>query len=208
MRDGDWLIGWGCATSTYPSNIGPAAARLSLTPPGKATIEMAGHEIGTGAYTVAAITVARGLGLQIEDVSVFAGRQQLPAGHRRRRLQQHRVDDQCDRQGLRGDAQPNCRGGGRTSDGVFAGADPATLKLEDGGLVGPDGRREPLRDALGRVAGGTLEVLRGKYARGAAGRRAMADLYKGKSVMLRGEGRKDVTAFAFGAHFIEVRIHR
>src|SRR6201992_1007612 len=51
MRDGDWLIGWGCATSTYPSNIGPAAARLSLTPDGRATIGLAGHEIGTGAYT-------------------------------------------------------------------------------------------------------------------------------------------------------------
>jgi xanthine dehydrogenase YagR molybdenum-binding subunit len=26
--------------------------------------------------------------------------------------------------------------------------------------------------------------------------------------MLSGEGRKDVTAFAFGAHFVEVRVHR
>ena len=36
----------------------------------------------------------------------------------------------------------------------------------------------------------------------------MADLYEGKSIMSRGEARKDVTAFAFGAHFVEVRIHR
>ncbi|HEX2815242.1 MAG TPA: xanthine dehydrogenase family protein molybdopterin-binding subunit, partial [Phenylobacterium sp.] len=67
MRDGDWLVGLGCATSCYPSNIGPAAARLSLTPQGKATIQMAGHEIGTGAYTVVAIVVADRLGLRIED---------------------------------------------------------------------------------------------------------------------------------------------
>ena len=58
MRDGDWLIGWGCATATYPSNIGPAAIRVSLTPQGKATAQLAGHEIGTGAYTLVAITVA------------------------------------------------------------------------------------------------------------------------------------------------------
>ncbi len=30
MRDGDWLIGWGCATATYPTHIGPASARVRL----------------------------------------------------------------------------------------------------------------------------------------------------------------------------------
>jgi xanthine dehydrogenase YagR molybdenum-binding subunit len=30
---------------------------------------------------------------------------------------------------------------------------------------------------------------------------------KGKPAMLSGAGRKDVTAFAFGAHFVEVRVH-
>ena len=37
---------------------------------------------------------------------------------------------------------------------------------------------------------------------------AMAELMKGKPTMLRGTGRKDVTAFAFGAHLVEIRIHR
>jgi xanthine dehydrogenase YagR molybdenum-binding subunit len=37
---------------------------------------------------------------------------------------------------------------------------------------------------------------------------AMADLMKGKPAMLRGFGRKDVTAFAFGAQFVEVHVHR
>ncbi len=43
MRDGDWLIGWGCASAAYPSNIGPAAARLSLSPDGHAAIGLAAH---------------------------------------------------------------------------------------------------------------------------------------------------------------------
>ena len=34
-----------------------------------------------------------------------------------------------------------------------------------------------------------------------------AGLYEGKMAMSRGTGRKDVTAYAFGAHFIEVRVH-
>ena len=78
MRDGDWLVGYGCATACYPTNIGPAAARLSVTPEGKATIALAGHEIGTGAYTTVAITVARSLGLKVEDVTVQMGDSDLP----------------------------------------------------------------------------------------------------------------------------------
>ena len=36
----------------------------------------------------------------------------------------------------------------------------------------------------------------------------MAGLYNGQTAMSRGNARKDVTAYAFDAHFIEVRIHR
>lgn len=78
MRDGDWLIGWGCATSTFPTNIGPAAARISLAPEGKASVEMTGHEIGTGACTAVAMIVARGLGLRVEDVKVLLGDSNYP----------------------------------------------------------------------------------------------------------------------------------
>src|SRR5712672_429642 len=31
MRDGDWLVGWGCASAVYPTLIGAAAARVRLT---------------------------------------------------------------------------------------------------------------------------------------------------------------------------------
>ena len=30
MRDGDWLIGWGCASAVYPTHIGAATARVRL----------------------------------------------------------------------------------------------------------------------------------------------------------------------------------
>ena len=35
----------------------------------------------------------------------------------------------------------------------------------------------------------------------------MADLYKGQPMMARGGGRKDFTTYAFGAQFVEVRVH-
>ncbi len=78
MRDGDWRVGMGCATSCYPSNIGPAAARLSLTGDGRATIGLAAHEIGTGAYTTVGLTVAHCIGLRVEDVTVLLGDSDLP----------------------------------------------------------------------------------------------------------------------------------
>jgi xanthine dehydrogenase YagR molybdenum-binding subunit len=61
MRDGDWLIGWGCATACYPTNVAPAAARVRLTADGAVRVETAAHEIGTGTYTVLAQTAAERL---------------------------------------------------------------------------------------------------------------------------------------------------
>ncbi|MDB5482297.1 MAG: putative Xanthine dehydrogenase (yagR)molybdenum-binding subunit, partial [Caulobacteraceae bacterium] len=37
---------------------------------------------------------------------------------------------------------------------------------------------------------------------------SMAKLYQGQSAMQRGSSRKDGTAYAFGAHLVEVRVHR
>jgi xanthine dehydrogenase YagR molybdenum-binding subunit len=91
--------------------------------------------------------------------------------------------------------------------GAFSGADPATLRLAGGALVGPGGRQEPLATALARVTAGTLEV-HGENVPDGLPPTALADLYNGTDAILRGEQRKDVRAFAFGAQFVEVRIHR
>ncbi len=206
MRDGDWLVGWGCATATYPSNIGPAAARLSLTPQGKATVELAAHEIGTGAYTVVAITAAQGLGLRVEDVKVALGDSDLPpvpvaGGSNNAASTSNVVHKACEEARSR-----IAQAAALAADSPLRGADPATLMLKDRALVGPNGASEPLAKALGRVAGGVLEI----YAENApAGSKpdAISGLYQGKSAMVRGGSRKDVTAYAFGAHFVEVRIH-
>lgn len=48
MSEGDWLIGWGCASTLYPTQIGPAAARVSLSADGAVRVQTAGHEIGNG----------------------------------------------------------------------------------------------------------------------------------------------------------------
>ena len=78
MRDGEWLVGYGCATACFPAIIGPAAARMVLSGDGKAEVRLAGHDLGTGAYTVVAIAAARSLGLEVTDVSVVMGDSDLP----------------------------------------------------------------------------------------------------------------------------------
>ena len=63
MRDGDWLIGWGCASAVYPTHIGAATARVKLNSDGRAVVQVAAHEIGTGVMTVAGQMAANRLGI-------------------------------------------------------------------------------------------------------------------------------------------------
>lgn len=51
-RDGEWLVGMGCATATYPYYRMPGgAARITLTRHGQATVDVAVHEMGMGTAT-------------------------------------------------------------------------------------------------------------------------------------------------------------
>jgi xanthine dehydrogenase YagR molybdenum-binding subunit len=78
MKDGDWLIGWGCATAIYPTHIGAATARVKLSADGRATVQLAAHEIGTGIITVAGQMAAERLGIPLENVRVEVGDSTLP----------------------------------------------------------------------------------------------------------------------------------
>jgi xanthine dehydrogenase YagR molybdenum-binding subunit len=79
MRDGDWLIGYGCATAIYSANMGAANVRLTFDPQGSAKVALAAHEIGTGTETIIAGLVADRLNLPIEKVAVELGSSALPA---------------------------------------------------------------------------------------------------------------------------------
>lgn len=80
-RDGDWLIGMGVATATYPYYRMPGgAARITLRADGTATVAMASHEMGMGTATVQAQHAAARLGLPLEDVRFAYGDTDLPPG--------------------------------------------------------------------------------------------------------------------------------
>jgi xanthine dehydrogenase YagR molybdenum-binding subunit len=205
MRDGEWLVGFGCATACYPSNMGPAAVRVSLTPDGKADVGLAGHEIGTGAYTVVAIATARSLGIKVDDVTVRMGDSDLPpimiaGGSNNAASAANVVVKACEE--LR---QRIAKAAVTAADSPFHGAEADNLSLSDGKLVDPAGKSEPLSKAASRT-GHRLEVYAENVPEGLPAT-AVADMSKGKPTMLGGAGRKDVSAFAFGAHFVEVRVH-
>jgi xanthine dehydrogenase YagR molybdenum-binding subunit len=79
VREGEWLIGIGCASATFPAFRFPgAAARLTLTKDGEATVEVAGHEMGMGTATVQTQVVADRLGLPHERVTFAYGQSSHP----------------------------------------------------------------------------------------------------------------------------------
>ncbi|CAO3429007.1 xanthine dehydrogenase family protein molybdopterin-binding subunit [Azospirillum doebereinerae] len=78
-REGEWLVGMGCATATYPYHRMPGgAARITLDAGNHARIDVAAHEMGMGTATAQAQIAADRLGLPLEAVTVRYGDSSLP----------------------------------------------------------------------------------------------------------------------------------
>ena len=205
MREGDWRVGYGCASAAYPANIAAGTARVSLTPNGHARVEIAAHDLGTGTYTVLAIVAADRLGLPLDAIHVEIGDTDLPpaslaAGSSHAATVSNAVAKACAM------LRERIARAAAASDGVFAGSDPSRLRLRNGGLEDETGAHEPLDQALGRLTRGALEA----YAENVPGSlppESLAKLYAGKPAILHGHARGENTAYSFGAQFVEVRVH-
>lgn len=78
-RDGEWLIGMGCATGSFPYARMPGmSARITIDAEGRATVSSAAHEMGMGTATVQRQHAADRLGLPLEQVTVRIGDTSLP----------------------------------------------------------------------------------------------------------------------------------
>jgi xanthine dehydrogenase YagR molybdenum-binding subunit len=78
-RDGDWLIGMGCAAGAYPYYRMPGgAARITLTKDGRVTVGVAAHEMGMGTSTAQTQIAAERLGLPMDAVTFQYGDTKLP----------------------------------------------------------------------------------------------------------------------------------
>ena len=203
MRDGDWLIGWGCATATYPTQVAPATARVQFTAQGKARAQLAAHDVGTGTYTIAAQRVAERLGIEVGAVEVEMGDSRLPpapvSGG------SNVTASTCSVLGKACDTIRARLFAAAVRQGPLAGQPVERLELKGGAIVAPGGASMKLEDAFKALGAGVVE----EYAEWAPPGKSAEDvqkLYKGSAGITGGsEGEK--LMFAFGAEFVEVRVH-
>ncbi len=207
MSDGDWLIGYGCAATCYPTQMAPAAARVRLQRDGRTRVEIAGHEIGNGAYTVIAQAAAEKLDIPVEKVSVFIGDSDLPpapvaGGSNSTASTCSAVMMVCDqiRQRLFKAVMPRESLVDKAKETVGVGKTPVTEAAKSNQPLD----REKAFDALG------VSVVEeyGEWKPDGAPMDAFRAMHNGQMRMVGGSEMKDKIAYAFGAEFVEVRVNR
>jgi xanthine dehydrogenase YagR molybdenum-binding subunit len=206
MRDGDWLIGWGCATAVYPTHVGAATARVRLRSDGSVRVQTAAHEIGNGVYTVLAQLAAERLGVPLASVTVEVGDTNVPpapvaGGSNTTASTSSAVLKACD--AIR---DKLFRVASTANEGPLAGYFITEIDLRDGHVVTlHDAKSEPIADVFKRAGVSAIEEY-AEFVPPGVKPEAVADLYKGKSTQTGGsEG--EYIMYALGAEFVEVRVH-
>jgi|TARA_R100000501_G_scaffold17919_4_gene35060 xanthine dehydrogenase YagR molybdenum-binding subunit len=179
MRDGDWLIGWGCSMATYPTSMTPATARVTLNANGGAKVEVAAHDVGTGAYTIIGQTVGERLGIDPRRIIVQCGDSDLPPGP--------------------------VSGGSVTTASVTSAVakacDQLLAKMSASGPMSDEDRRA----AFDRIGSNAL-IEYAEWTPAGMDPKQAKTLYEGGVPFAGGAG-EDRTMFAFGAEMVEVRIN-
>lgn len=76
---GDWYVGFGMASSTYPGMAMPGnAARITHAEQGRYTVEIGAADIGTGTWTTLTQIAADALGVDMDAVDLRIGDTDLP----------------------------------------------------------------------------------------------------------------------------------
>ncbi|MBV8973367.1 MAG: xanthine dehydrogenase family protein molybdopterin-binding subunit, partial [Sphingomonadaceae bacterium] len=178
MRQGDWLVGYGTAATCYPANTMAASARVRLSADGRVRVQIAAHDVGTGATTVMGQVAAEALGIPLDRVEVEMGDSRLPPGP------------------VAGGSMTTASGG----SAVKAACDKIAARF---GNRMPTG--DALAKAFEKMNVGVVEEYaewNPPKSPGSVGR-----LYKGQmSGGAEGE-EKPLLAYAFGAEFVEVHVH-
>jgi xanthine dehydrogenase YagR molybdenum-binding subunit len=194
MRDGDWLIGWGCASAVYPTHIGAATARVRLTSDGRARVQVAAQEIGTGVMTVVGQMAAERLGVPLDRITVEVGDSILPP---------------VPVAGGSNQTASCCSVVMKACDALMAKLNGGTGKPETvGGAPG-----NSLESKFARFGASTLEEY-AEYIPPGAQPNAIAGfftnpikrLYEGHPTLVGGSKGKKLM-YATGAEFVEVRVH-
>jgi len=205
MRDGDWLVGFGCATALYPTHASPAAARVRLMANGDVRVQTAAHEIGNGVYTVLAQMAAERLGVDLGSVTVEVGDSRLPpapvaGGSTTTASTCSAVLKTCD--ALRSKL---FHAAVTSNQGPLAGRDPAALTLKNGKISATDGAEQKLDGVFKAMGASSIEEY-SEFVPHGLEPKAMADLYQGRHASTGGS-HGDKLMYAMGAELVEVRVH-
>ena len=186
QRDGQYLIGYGMASATYPARQSGSSAIARLRKDGSVLVQAGSQDIGTGTYTIMAQIAADALGLPVERVSFELGDTALP--------------------------ETPVSGGSQTASSTGSAVKLAALALRDKliGLAIADSR-SPLfglkADGVSAQAGelSTQDGLK-KDALGALVERSGQPEISAQASTQEKEERKKFSLHSFGAQFVEVRV--
>jgi xanthine dehydrogenase YagR molybdenum-binding subunit len=196
------LIGYGCATATYPSAMAPAAARVSLLQDGSLVVETAAHDLGTGAYTVLGQAAGNVLGVEDSRIVVKLGDSTLPSGP---------VAGGSITTGSVGSAvhkgalaiRVRMIAGAIDKGAPFEGADPGTIRFAGGQMIGPDGRGHSIADMM-KALGWTENVELAIWKPSSMDEKKLQPALDG--AMAFAGPVSEYASFSFGAQFAEVRV--
>lgn len=198
-KDGK-IVGWGCATATYPAYAFPGSARIRLSLDESGNVRAAGasavHDLGTGAITVGTQITAQLVGLPMERVKFELGDSTLPegpvAGGSTTTATVARAlgwaADELKRELIKLAA---------AKDAAFAHLDPHDVKLEGGSLSS---------NRSGNTA--SVDVASLIKSTGKAYVEAIGKPFSppGPGGAPGREPRKDLAFHSFGVHFVEITI--
>ncbi|MET0210699.1 MAG: xanthine dehydrogenase family protein molybdopterin-binding subunit, partial [Burkholderiaceae bacterium] len=209
MRDGDWLVGWGCAASMYPVYVGPASVRIRWSGRGRVLVQLAGQDLGTGLYTVVAGTVSEVLGCPVADIRVEMGDSDLPfgsmsAGSRSTASVVPAVQRAAQR------ARDRLLAAAAQDGHPLAGRRPDRLTIRDARVVSTapgDGASVAIADLLQRMPLGVIDE-RVDVAPAGLPADKVAGIHAGAEGAMGPIVEKQWAMYSFGAQFVEVRVHR
>lgn len=78
MNDGHFLIGWGMASATFPSNSTKASVKVEVFANGEVQVKTGTQDLGTGTYTVMTQVAAEALGVSSQQIKFELGDTNLP----------------------------------------------------------------------------------------------------------------------------------
>ncbi|MFZ5895089.1 MAG: xanthine dehydrogenase family protein molybdopterin-binding subunit [Myxococcota bacterium] len=187
MRDGNWLVGWGMATATYPARQSGASARVKIKRDGSVVVQAGSQDLGTGTYTIFSQIAADVLGVPLERVRCEIGDTALP--------------------------ETPVSGGSQTASSTGSAVKLAALELKQKLIeLALNDRESPLfsaaRDSI-EVADAGLRV-RGKAKQAQSYEtllaRAPSDELEAEVKSAEKPERKSRSCHSFGTHFVEVKV--